>query len=247
MIKSPSSTAVITERYRVRLAASAADLRAAQRLRFHVFNLELHEGLVDSHLTGLDCDPFDAVCAHLVVEERETNTVVGTYRLQTGASAKDHLGYYSEQEFDFSPFEGERQRILELGRACVAAEHRNQLVLGLLWRGILNYARDRGLRFLLGCSSLSSQDEAGAIVTYQGLAARFLVAERWRTLPVHACRCQRGPAEPLAVPRLMVAYLSAGSRICGEPAIDREFGTIDFLTLMDLESVSPRFARKYLA
>ena len=38
--------------YRVRLASSAADLRAAQTLRFEVFNLELDEGLLQSYDTG---------------------------------------------------------------------------------------------------------------------------------------------------------------------------------------------------
>jgi putative hemolysin len=32
-------------------------------------------------------------------------------------------------------------------------------------------------------------------------------------------------------------YLSIGAKICGPPAIDREFGTIDFLTLLDLHTL----------
>ncbi len=236
-----------TDIYQVRLAQTDADVRAAQRLRFRVFNLELNEGLVQSHLTGLDKDPFDAICSHMLVELRETGEVVGTYRMQSGSTASQGFGYYSAQEFDLSPFEPVRHEVLELGRACVALEHRNQTVLALLWRGIVMHARQHGLRYLLGCSSLSSQDEAGALVTFQGLRARYLAPERWCTLPVPECRCERAPAEPLAVPRLMVAYLTAGARICGEPAIDRDFGTIDFLTLLDLETVSDRFRRKYLA
>jgi len=52
-------------------------------LRFKVFNLELGEGLAASHATGLDVDPFDEFCDHLIVEEVATGKVVGTYRLQT--------------------------------------------------------------------------------------------------------------------------------------------------------------------
>lgn len=37
-------------------------------------------------------------------------------------------------------------------------------------------------------------------------------------------------------PRLMRTYLSLGAKICSPPAIDREFKTIDFLTLFDLAS-----------
>ena len=68
------------------MARSADEVRAAQRLRFEVFNLELSEGLAESHFTGLDIDPFDAICQHLVVEHVSTGEIIGTYRLQTGES-----------------------------------------------------------------------------------------------------------------------------------------------------------------
>src|SRR6266508_4642515 len=91
--------------YRVRLAQSVDDVRRAQRLRFEVFNLELGEGLAGSHAIGLDVDPFDAVCDHLIVEQVGTGKVVGTYRVQTGVVAAERIGYYSEREFGFTPYE----------------------------------------------------------------------------------------------------------------------------------------------
>src|SRR4051812_45366954 len=65
--------------YRLRLATSTADLRAAQVLRFVVFNLELQEGLEQSYSTCLDADAFDEVCDHLLVEDLRTGEVIGTY------------------------------------------------------------------------------------------------------------------------------------------------------------------------
>jgi putative hemolysin len=53
-----NSLGVLTAPYTLRLAASPQDLRAVQALRFEVFNLELQEGLAESHLTGLDADPL---------------------------------------------------------------------------------------------------------------------------------------------------------------------------------------------
>ena len=37
-------------------------------------------------------------------------------------------------------------------------------------------------------------------------------------------------------PKLLSAYLALGAGVCGPPAIDREFRTIDFLTWLDVES-----------
>src|ERR1051326_6357284 len=90
--------------YTTRLARTTEDVRAAQSLRFQVFNLELNEGLEKSYLTGLDEEPFDAVCDHLIVEHLPSANIVGTYRLQTGHNAAAHNGYYCEQEFEFAKY-----------------------------------------------------------------------------------------------------------------------------------------------
>src|SRR5260221_3478819 len=142
--------------YATRLARSAEEIRLAQKLRFEVFNLELNEGLVESYLTGLDEDPFDEVCDHLIVEHLSSRQVVGTYRLQTGMNAAAYRGYYSAQEFEFKPFELLRGQIVELGRACVECQHSNLVVLELLWNGIAAYARQHEERYRLGCSSIDS-------------------------------------------------------------------------------------------
>lgn len=242
-----------TERYELRLATGVGDVRAAQRLRYAVFNVELGEGLPGAEVTGLDADEFDAVCDHLLVTERSTGTVVGTYRMQTGETARaSGRGYYSEREFEFSCFEVVRGEVVELGRACVAAEHRNQSVLGLLWRGIAEYAKARGGRYLVGCSSLTSQSAAEGLATYEVLAKNCLVKAKWRTRPLAAWRCEASDAEIAAaragvkIPRLMAAYLAAGAAVCGEPALDREFKTVDFLTWMDLHAMPARVLRKFM-
>ena len=231
-----------TERYELLLAEHLDDVRAAQRLRFTVFNLELHEGLPSAYATGLDADEFDEVCDHLLVRERSSGEVVGTYRLQCGRTAASCRGYYSEREFYFHPFERHRDEVIELGRACVAVEHRNQTVLSLLWKGIALYAQARSGRYLIGCSSLTSQDEAAGLAVYRALAVKNLAPESWQTRPQPGWNCSplNGTPEALPVPRLMRAYLALGAKICGAPAIDREFSTIDFLTLLDLQSLPVR-------
>ena len=227
--------------YRLRLAdktsAGAADVKAAQALRFEVFNLELDEGLVQSYDTGLDADPFDAVCDHLLVESVSSGAVIGTYRLQTGRAAQAAWGYYSEREFEFTPFEPLRGEIVELGRACIHRDHRSFAVLNLLWKGIADYAQDHGARYLLGCSSLTSQDQAAGAAAYARLWPHLAPPER-RTRPTRRFECALGETASTAprIPRLLSAYLGLGAEICGPPAIDREFRTIDFLTCLDLRA-----------
>jgi putative hemolysin len=49
------------------------------------------------------------------------------------------------------------------------------------------------------------------------------------------------------VPKLLKTYLAIGARICGPPAWDRDFGTIDFLTLLDLRLLSSSARNRFLA
>lgn len=235
--------------YATRLARNREEVRAAQSLRFQVFNLELNEGLEQSYVSGLDEDPFDAVCDHLIVEHLPSANVVGTYRLQTGRNAAAHLGYYCAQEFEFGVFETLRPEMIELGRACVHPQHRNLVVLGLLWRGIADYARQHGGRYLFGCSSVTTQDPAVGASVYSDLCRKHLAAPQWRTRPqpAYECSLQHLAAEPVTIPKLLRAYLTLGAKICGPPALDRQFRTIDFLTLLDLETLPPLARQRFLS
>jgi putative hemolysin len=235
--------------YAVRLARGAEEIRAAQALRFQVFNLELNEGLTDSYATGLDADPFDAVCDHLLVEHVPSQQMVGTYRLQTGAGAAENLGYYCAQEFEFGVFEPLRNEILELGRACVHRQHRNLIVLGLLWKGIADYAKEHGARYLIGCSSLTSQDPAVGASAYTELCRKKFLIERslqTRPTPRFDCPLDRLAEEEAHIPKLLRAYLAIGAKICGPPALDRQFQTIDFLTLLDLRAMPAAARERFL-
>ena len=155
--------------YIARLALTHQDRAAAFRLRFVVFNLELQEGLESAYLTGYDTDRYDDICDHLIVESRATGEVVGTYRMQMGSVAQSNFGYYSEQEFDFTPYEPMRNQIAELGRACIHRDHRSPEVLNLLWRGLARYVLVNGGRYMMGCCSLNSQDAAEGLAVYESL------------------------------------------------------------------------------
>lgn len=239
-------------RYELRLARSAAELDAAFALRFAVFNVELGEGLKHAVLTGRDEDEYDAQCRHLIVTDRSDGTVVGTYRLQTAADAARGHGFYSASEFDLSALPQEiLDGALELGRACIARPHRNTRVLFLLWRGIAEVARRTGTRWLFGCCSLTSQDPREGRALLDVLAARGALHPAHDVRPRAGYRCWPAlspcaAATAVAVPRLFDMYLSLGARVCGEPALDRAFGTIDYLVLFDLDELDAKSRARFL-
>ena len=176
------------------------------------------------------------------MEDRRTGEVVGTYRLQSGLVAAQRRGYYSAQEFDLSPFEPLRDRMIEMGRACVHSQHRNLTVLGLLWKGISDYARARNAKYLIGCSSLSSQDPAVGAAVYSDLSHRFLIAEPFRIqpLPELACPLDRGWRKlPSARPKLLSAYLSVAPKFAARRPSTGNLKRLIFSRILDLDALSP--------
>jgi len=233
--------------YVIRLARSAADRSAALRLRYEIFNLELGEGLSHSHITGQDEDAFDAVCHHLVVEH--DNQIIGTYRMQTREMALANSGFYSDGEYHLDDLgESMLGDAVEIGRACVAKQHRSKKVLFGLWRGLATYLVRQQKRYFFGCCSLTSQDTVEARTVMAWLGERGLIHDGplVRSRPEMSCE---GPApDPAAVarvklPTLFNTYMRFGARVASEPAIDREFKTIDYLVVMDTATM-PLIVRK---
>jgi putative hemolysin len=229
--------------YEVRFARDAAELDAIQKLRFEVFNLELGEGLASSFDSGRDVDEYDTVCHHLMVSDLRTREVIGCYRLQTATMAAENRGFYSAGLFDLSTLPPPAMaRSVELGRACIADSHRNSVVLFLLWRGLARYVAHNQMRYLFGCCSLTSQDprEGSAVLRY--LEDRGHLHEEWRLSPAAgaACPLVEDVAAAQSLPTLFRTYLRYGAKVCGPPALDREFKTIDYLVVLDVEALSRR-------
>ena len=236
--------------YRLRFARSASDIDRLLKLRFQVFNLELGEGLEESFATGRDADRFDASCHHMLVEEKGGD-LIGTYRMQTAAMATANCGFYSAREFDISDFPvAVVEDSVEVGRACIARDHRSRRVLHLLWRGLARYLIWTGKHRLFGCCSLTTQDRrVGNEVHARLVEGRHLHSDV-RAWPLPGFECglhdQGGePAESLEIPPLFHSYLSLGAKICGPPAVDRDFGTIDFLVLLDVRELESHVYRGF--
>ena len=216
---------------------------------YTVFNRELNEGLEVSHETARDQDEYDAGCHHLMVLEKNSNQVIGTYRMQTSDMAKEHAGFYSAAEFDLSQFPSRFfDHSIELGRACVAREYRNGRVLYLLWRGLAQYMVMNKKRYFFGCCSLSSQDPSEGKRVMKFLIENHYVHPTLRIKPQPGFECYDATVavdetQPVKIPQLMQLYLSHGAKICSLPAMDRIFKTIDYLAVLDEKNISEH-ARK---
>jgi putative hemolysin len=203
------------------------------------------EGLEESFRTGRDRDEFDDTCHHLIVTENINGAIVGTYRLRPFELAENNGGFYSAGEFDMSRLPSSfLDQAVEIGRACIARPHRNTKVLLLLWKGLVRYAEANGKRYFFGCGSLPGQNARDGLFIYNLLKMQGHVHPTLRVEPQPGYECRpdasQTPSFNIKVPPLCETYLRFGSKIAGPPALDRQFKTIDYFVVCDLETMEPR-------
>lgn len=257
--KSVTEPAVLVETHRflVKLAEAEEEVIAAQRLRYEVFNQEQKRGLRDADLGGIDSDEFDEYCLHLLVKDKASDKIIGTYRAQIGGIAVAAKGFYTSREFDIKGLDKIADRCLELGRSCVSPEYRNGAVIALLWNAISEMLGRSGMMYMLGCVSLETTDPRIGWALHEYLMEINRLNRKIKAIPRSDYRLERPPMSDITktladlealksfIPPLFKAYLRIGGTICGEPALDEEFGTIDFCILVDVGKIPYRYIKHF--
>ncbi|MEM9288154.1 MAG: GNAT family N-acyltransferase [Pseudomonadota bacterium] len=251
----------------VRVAASQAEVDAAQALRYQIFYGEMGaEPDQRSLAERRDIDDYDAICDHLLVIDHSTPhspEVVGTYRLLRQITAQQHSGFYSATEYDLDPilsttFQeriGEGKQLLELGRSCVAKEHRTAATITLLWQGIASYLRQHSIGYMFGCASFAGTDPSAHALALSYLYHNHLVPNDLgvTALPnrfvdmnmVSADKLDRKLAQR-ALPPLIKGYLRLGCYVGNGAVVDPQFNTTDVFILLPVERITRRYSSKFV-
>jgi putative hemolysin len=239
--------------FEVKIATEKSEIEQAQRLRFEVFNLELNKGLKSSYARGLDVDEFDSYCDHLLVRDLKSRDVVGTYRLMRGSQAREHIGFYSEKEFDLSQVKLLDGELMELGRSCARKDFRDRALIALMWDAIAEQVKRYQVSYLFGCGSLYTTEVGEVSAMFSLLKSRYYAPDAYRVVPVDRCRFADLTDEVFIsdeqalfqkLPSLIKGYLRIGALVCGPPALDSEFGTADFFLLLDFGTLKEEYLKR---
>jgi L-ornithine Nalpha-acyltransferase len=257
LAKDLSETRIAAGDLEARLAETAAELDAAQALRYRVFFEEMGATPTPAaKATRRDTDAFDAHCDHLLVldNRRPGANVIGTYRLMRRSHAAAAGGFYSAGEFDIARILAFPGEILELGRSCVDAGFRTRGTMQLLWRGIAQYVFWHHIDLMFGCASLFGTDASKHVQELAYLYHYHLAppALRPRALSARAVDMNRLPYDAVdpkvalsALPPLMKGYLRLGGFVGDGAVIDLEFGTTDVSIVVKTDLMTERYYRHY--
>lgn len=236
-------------RFVARFAADEAEVMESLRLRYRIFAEELGAKL-DSAPAGIDADPFDVHCRHLVVRDRFTGEMVASTRLLTEGDAGAAGGFYSQSEFDLQFLRALPGRKMEVGRTCVAPAFRNGAVIATLWSRLAACVVDERIDYLFGCASIGldeGPEYARAVMRY--LTGHYLSPSSQRVTP--HCRLPAEGADAAThtprLPPLVKAYVSLGARACGDAYWDQDFNCLDVFMLLDVARLEPRYRRRFMA
>lgn len=252
----------------VRLAASPAEIAAAQALRYQIFYDEMGAKPTPAMAAARrDIDDYDAICDHLLVIDHGIDgvpQVVGTYRLLRQDVAAAHRGFYSAAEYDLSPLVARQGagQLLELGRSCVAPAWRNTTTITLLWRGIASYLQAHDISHMFGCASLAGADPLlhAAELSYlyhHHLAPADLRARAFDSNHVPMDRLPAASIDPRAgasidmraaaraLPPLLKGYLRVGAMVGDGGFVDHQFNTVDVFVIMPVDRITSRYAARF--
>ncbi len=227
------------------------EVRAAQRLRYQIFAGEMGARL-NTPQPGYDIDLFDDYCEHLLVRDEATHEVIGTYRVLTPVQARRVGSTYSDTEFDLTRLRGLRNRMVELGRSCVHAEHRHGGVIMALWTALGEFMVRNQLDTMIGCASIPMMqggvwggDVAASI--WRQVREKHLAPIEFQVRPRLALPLDnlndRLEVEP---PALIKGYLRLGTKVLGAPAWDPDFNSADLPMMMRIADLHPRYRKHFL-
>lgn len=241
-----------TQKYLLKTANKMSELLNVFELRHQVF-LEGKKGSENN--SEYDVDKYDSICDHIIIVDKETNNIVGTYRVISSLFSSN---FYSEEEFDLNNFlalDGEK---MELGRACIHHGHRNGVVLDLLWKGICKYIKLTDAKYLFGCSSVKTTNKESTQLLLNYLKNENLlkfdhnikaIGKFAMDLDLSGNYVENEENRLFVknnLPSLLRSYFTAGAYVYGTPALDEEFECVDFLTILNTENMSSSYKKRYM-
>lgn len=263
LLGTPTSSAeivkVVAGDFEVRLAENAAEIDAAQELRYRVFYDEM-KARPTPEIARLrrDVDAFDPVCDHLLVLDRRRGEgaggIVGTYRLIRRPAAARIGHFYSAAEYDITPLIDYPGEILEAGRSCIEKDARNTATMQMLWRGIALYAFHYNIQVMFGCASFPGTDPAQHALPLSYLQHHHLAPPEIRVRALASRYIKMDTLAPgtyderkamARVPPLIKGYLRLGGFVGDGAVIDHEFNTTDVFIIVKTELVTEKYIRHY--
>lgn len=239
-------------RFSVGFATTQDELNAVYKLRYEDMILEYRNDNVNAD--EIDCNEYDSYAQHIIVKDNTTGQVVGYYRMISSDSLTDGKTFVCEEEYNLDHLKQTGDKICEFSRAVVKKEYRGGVVLLLIWKFILQYMLDNGIRYMVGDASFYGTDRDKYIEEISYLVHNYSadpslhiksrdILPPMELLPADKCNSKEVANK---LPPLIKAYITLGAKIAPETFTDTAFGSVDVFILVDMQNCNMPYVQRLL-
>ena len=249
--------------YEVRLTRTSEERRQVRQLRYRVFVEE--EGAVpteEQKNLGEEYDSYDRFAEYMAVFHN--GKIIATYRIIDRDAAEKMDGFYTETEYDIKKIKKVRGNIVEMSRACVDVEYREEsLAMRMLWLGLADYILKNKIVLVFGVASWVGLHPAASAQAISYLYYNHLAPISLRPT-VNMDRWEDGVDPALSrmniLPRshvdkdmamremtpLLKGYLRLGAK-CGRGVfVETAFNAYDVFVLIQTKDISRAYQKHFM-
>ena len=229
----------------LKLAETREEIEKARNLRYAELGLLHNQDISFNEYV----DDTDFVFDHLIVVDNQSGDVVGTYRVGRREHLKQVGAFATESKFDVTSLKAAQGEIVELGRMAIHHEHRDGLVLRLLWKGLLEYCTHYKVKYLFGVVSLHTfqAEEAKNLLSY--IYHNFVCTEFDLFAKPPVVEMNLLPPEEIDMTLvrkemhpILKGYMGMGCKFARNAHIDETmYKSVDVLIVMDWDQINPKY------
>ncbi|WP_299921585.1 GNAT family N-acetyltransferase [uncultured Pelagimonas sp.] len=228
---------LIKGRYSARQATTDTDIDRVQRLR----------GLAFDRSGGIDSDRFDALCDHVLIEDRTTNALVCCFRFLQFPDGREIGQSYSSQFYELAQLHEFEGRIVEMGRFCVHPDFSGDPdILRVAWGAMTVYVDANKVELLFGCVSFAGTNPVVYQDAFAALQERHLAPRKWapmvkatNVIPFEKDVTIKRDAKQanLQMPPMLRTYLLMGGWVSDHAVVDHEMNTLHVFTGVEIATI----------
>jgi len=220
-------------KYYVTYCSTKSQILDIQKLRFQTYREEFDTDFFD--ISGTDKDKYDDLYDHLIVINNNTGDIVGTYRI----TVTDDNSYFGKN-FDLGENSKELiENSVEVGRLAIHKDHRNGVVMFLLFRGIGQYWVSNNKKYLMGAGSIPITSNHN-YESYEKICSKVFN-------DIANSDTKKMDDEKIEIlPSIMRTYWKMGADLLNAPHFDPDFNCIDYPVIMDIDKIEKKYAKFFL-
>lgn len=238
-----------SENILIKLAETKEELEQIYRLRYFDLILDYNKNQVNEF--EMDKDEYDDICDQMIAVDKNTNKVIGTYRLLKSSRLPDGMKFLAESEFDLTPLK--KYELLEVGRAVVKPEYRDGSTITMLWKGVIRYAMSENVDFMIGTASFHGVDVNEYVDSLSYLHYNFLSPVELRCSANKASWSRIDLKENYDLveakkhlPPLIKGYIRLGATIGEGAYLDIPFNSLDVLIVLKITDIDQKYLKRLL-